>query len=483
MGTITVIGLGAGTIDQLPLGIYRRLLEEEQVVYTRTLQHPVIEQLVKEGVIFKSFDDFYEQSEEFEQVYEKISETLINKSRSNDLIYTVPGHPLVAEKTVQLLLADERCEVEIVGGQSFLDPLFTSLKIDPIEGFQLLDGTSLKREQIEYGNHIIIGQVYSQMIASNVKVTLLEDLPHDYPVSIVHAAGTDEEWVKTVPLYELDYNFPTSNLITLYVKPVDEQYLNHQFSTLRGVIAELRGPNGCPWDQKQTHETLRKYLIEEAYEVIDAIHEKDDEHLAEELGDVLLQVMLHSQIAEDNGYFTVDDVIKSITEKMIERHPHVFGDVNVDSAEEVTENWEAIKQKGKLKKTSVLDDLNESLPRLLLAHEIQKKVSKVGFDWEGSPLMFDKVKEEIQEFEEALKNETADEAELEFGDVLFSLVNVARFYQIDPELALHRTCAKFIKRFKKLEELMVQDGLSIENEPLEVMDQYWEQAKQIIKEV
>lgn len=479
MGQITVVGLGAGTLDQIPLGVYRKLTNHSGIIYTRTKEHPVIQSLENEGVQFESMDDIYESHDDFESVYKNISEVLINKSQNEDIIYTVPGHPIVAERTVQLLLNQNRCDVEILGGQSFIDALFTSVKVDPIEGFQLLDGTSLKREQIQYRQHVVIGQVYDAMVASDVKLTLMEDLPHDYPVTIVTAAGDPQyERVETVPLYQLDRGFEFSNLTTLYMKPVEEEHLHHQFQSLRDVVAILRGPDGCPWDQKQTHESLRRFLIEEAYEVIDAIEEEDDDHIAEELGDVLLQVMLHSQIAEEKGYFTVDDVIRSVTDKMIERHPHVFGDVDVESADEVKANWEKIKQKDQPKPQSVLEGLNEALPRLLYALEIQKKVSKVGFDWNDPAPMFHKVKEEIKEFGEALSNQSNNDAELEFGDLIFSLVNVARYYKIDPELALHRTCDKFIRRFQQVEAMLIEDQVSIEKASLELMDQYWEKAKQ-----
>jgi len=479
LGTITVLGLGSGSMNELPLGIYRKLIEEKDVIYTRTLKHPTVTELEKEGIAFHSFDDLYEQNESFQHVYEDICETLLMKADERDLIYTVPGHPLVAEQTVQLLLKNERHDVRIAGGQSFLDPLFARLKIDPIDGFQLLDGSALNRNVISYKQHIIIAQVYDQSIASNVKLTLLEDLPYDYPIKMCEAVGTEEESIKTVPLFELDHQFPTSNLMTLYVEPASEELLHHQFNVLRKVVKTLRGPNGCPWDKKQTNESLRPYLIEEAYEVIDAIHEADDDHLAEELGDVLLQVMLHSQIAEDDGFFTVDDVIKSITNKMIERHPHVFGDVHVQNVEDVKDNWEKIKQQSKPKQVSFFDDLNESLPRLLYAYDIQKKVAKIGFDWDRKEEVFKKVTEEMSEFERALRHESTDEAELEFGDILFSLVNLARHYGIDPEIALHRTSQKFISRFQTLEQLMKEDGVSIEEAPLEVMDTYWEKAKKL----
>ncbi|WP_017187580.1 nucleoside triphosphate pyrophosphohydrolase [Alkalibacillus haloalkaliphilus] len=478
MGRIKVIGLGASTIEQLPLGVYRELIKSSRVL-TRTLDHPVIDELVAEEVQFQSFDKIYEMNDQFENVYDVIANDLINQAKNENIIYTVPGHPMVAEKTVQLLLdANEtNVEVEIEGGQSFLDPLFTAVQIDPIEGFQLLDGTNLDRSKIQYENHLLISQVFDTFTASEVKLTLMEDLPYDYPITIVEEAGSHNETVITVPLHELDREFQVSNLITLYIRPQERNQLHHTFAALKDVIATLRGPNGCPWDQKQTHESLRPYLIEEAYEVIEAIDAQDDDHLAEELGDVLLQIMLHSQIGEENGFFTVDDVIKGITDKMVERHPHVFSDVSVNSVDEVTDNWEAIKQKDKPKTRSVLDGLNDALPRLLYAKEIQKKVAKVGFDWQEESPVINKVKEEIEEFHDAIANKSIDEAEMELGDVLFSIVNLGRFYKIDPEIALNRTCGKFISRFKEVEKLVQQNNGSLSDLSLEQLDQYWEQVK------
>ena len=325
--TIHVIGLGAGTLDQLPVGIYRFLTNVETEVFTRTNQHPVIKELEQEGMTFKSFDHVYEKHEQFEDVYRDITKQLVEAAQRQDIVYALPGHPFVAERTVQLLLEhkSDHLHIKFHGGQSFLDPLFNALEIDPIEGFQLLDGTALDRSSIQLTNHLLIAQVYDSFVASDIKLTLMEDLPEGYPITIVDAAGSNNEKVTTLPLYELDREGTFSDLTTLYVAPQSSEHLTHTFDRLREVIATLRGPNGCPWDRKQTHESLRPYLIEEAYEVIDAIQEEDDDHIAEELGDVLLQVMLHSQIGEDSGFFSVDDVIRSITEKMIERHPHVFG--------------------------------------------------------------------------------------------------------------------------------------------------------------
>ena len=240
-------------------------------------------------------------------------------------MYAVPGHPLVAEQTVQHLIeAEKRGEVilKIEGGQSFLDPIFGALKIDPIEGFQLLDGTSMSMHDINMRQHILIAQVYDAFSASEVKLTLMEKYRDDYPVTVVTAAGSSQEKLTTVPLYELDHVAELNNLTTVYVPPVasDENALR-DWTTFRKIIAALRGPNGCPWDQKQTHESLKKYLLEEAHEFLAAVDAQDDYAMVEELGDVLLQVFLHAQIGEDSGYFNLEEVLASISEKMIRRHP------------------------------------------------------------------------------------------------------------------------------------------------------------------
>ncbi len=348
---IEIIGLGAGDIEQLPLGIYRKLHSEERIVYTRTIAHPVIGELQAEGVRFHAFDAMYEKHDDFETVYEEIAMYLLELAKSESILYAVPGHPLLAEKTVQLLLEQDDVKVDIVGGNSYLDDLFTALKIDPIEGFQFIDATSFTRENLNFTNHIIFCQVYDQFIASEVKLTLLEDLQADYNIKIVEAAGTKDEKVQTIELQDLDRVAKTSNLLSVYVPPVPKEELKHQFDTLRSIVKTLRGPDGCPWDRKQTHESLREYAIEEVYELIDAINRGNDEDIVEELGDVLLQVMLHSQIGEDHGYFTIDDVIKRISEKMIHRHPHVF------HPEKEWKSWDELKREEKKidEETSILD--------------------------------------------------------------------------------------------------------------------------------
>ncbi|TMW69951.1 nucleoside triphosphate pyrophosphohydrolase [Alteribacter natronophilus] len=482
--TITVVGLGAGDLAQLPLGSYRQLKEADRL-FVRTEDHPVLDDLKEEGLQWESFDAVYEENDRFSDVYGTITASLFDHVLKGDLVYAVPGHPLVAEETVQRLLSEQEknnVKVNIQGGQSFLDPVFASLKIDPIEGFQLVDGTALNGEELELRHHMVICQVYDTFVASEVKLTLMEHLPDDYPVTVVTAAGSSGEKLAEVPLFELDRVTGINNLTAVYVPPVkDEALLTRDFARLREVIATLRGPGGCPWDQKQTHESLKPFLIEEAYEVIEAIDAGDDDHLAEELGDVLLQVMLHAQIGEDSGFFTISDVIGHITEKMVRRHPHVFAEAEADTADSVVTQWEEIKktEKGETGKgEGLLDSIPASLPGLLRAYKVQKKAAKAGFDWPDEAPMHEKLREELTEWEQELASGNTGAAAEEFGDVLFTIVNLARYHKIDPEEALRRTNNKFIRRFRFIEETVAASGLSMEDQTLDQLDALWEEAKE-----
>lgn len=470
---IEIIGLGAGDLDQLQLGIYKKLTTANAPIWVRTKDHPVVEQLSQEGVVFKGFDAYYEREDAFEKVYDHIVETLLEKAKEQSMIYAVPGHPMLAEQTVQLLLKQTDVSIEVIGGQSYLDDLFTALKIDPIDGFQFVDGTSFERNQLNYQQHIIFCQVYDRYVASEVKLNLLEDLPADYPITIVEAAGSAAEVLTTIPLHALDHSLEVGNLTSVYIPPVPKDMLNHTFSRLREVISVLRGPNGCSWDQAQTHETLRRYLIEEVYEAIDAIDAQDDEAIIEELGDILLQVMLHSQIGEDADYFTIDDVIRGITNKMIYRHPHVFN----HSTGDISKSWDELKVAEKGEKSSILGDIPTALPSLAKAFTLQKKAAKVGFDWDDVNDIWLKLDEELIEVKEAIEKQNVDEIEAELGDVLFVLANLARHYQINPEIALNRTNKKFISRFAYIEQKLIEKGKDIQATSLKEMDHYWDEAK------
>ncbi|WP_347548141.1 nucleoside triphosphate pyrophosphohydrolase [Pseudalkalibacillus hwajinpoensis] len=479
---ITIVGTGAGDLSQLSLGSYRTLHSAERL-FVRTMDHPVLRELRKDGLKMTAFDDVYENKESFEDTYRTIVDRLFQEADKGSIVYAVPGHPMMAEATVQLLLEEQEkhgINVKIAGGQSFLDALFTAVRIDPIEGCQILDATRFTKSEVQVRNHLIFVQVYDQFTASTVKLTLMELLPDDYEVTVVQAAGSSDEVITTVPLFELDRSIEVNNLTAVYVPPVKEDKLLYKdFGWLRQVVATLRGPNGCPWDKKQTHTSLKKYLIEESYEVIEAIDEEDEEQLADELGDVLLQVMLHAQIGEDEGMFTVDDVIQNLNDKLIRRHPHVFGEEKVQTAEEVAVVWNRVKEQEKESMPSQFDQITKGLPGLLRANEIQKSAAKVGFDWDEEEPIWGKIQEELSEFKEAIYEKAFDDQEDELGDLLFAIVNLARFYKIDPEVAIHRTNHKFVARFQYIEKRVKEKGLELENLSLEELDQYWNEAKQI----
>ncbi|MGB8001483.1 MAG: nucleoside triphosphate pyrophosphohydrolase [Anaerobacillus sp.] len=480
MGIITIVGTGAGDLSQLSLGSYQTLKSAEKI-FARTIDHPVLRELIEDGLSMTGFDTIYEENESFEETYRAIVDRLFEEAAKGSLVYAVPGHPMMAESTVQLLLEEQGqhgVEVVVSGGQSFLDALFTAVRIDPIEGCQILDATRFTRSEVQVRNHLIFVQVYDQFTASNVKLTLMEILPDDYEVTVLQAAGSRDEKIMSVPLFELDRSMEVNNLTAVYVPPVkDEKLLYQDFEWLRQVVATLRGPDGCPWDIKQTHHSLKKYLIEESYEVLEAIDEQDEDHLADELGDVLLQVMLHAQIGEDEGMFSIGDIIQKLNDKLIRRHPHVFGDEQVHTAEEVTGLWNRVKEQEKESESSQFDGLPKGLPGLLRANEVQKAAAKVGFDWDEAEPIWEKVHEELSEFREAVEEKSFDDREDELGDLLFAFVNLARFYKIDPEVAIHRTNHKFIARFMYIEKRVKEKGLQMENLSLEELDQYWDEAK------
>lgn len=245
------------------------------------------------------------------------------------------------------------------------------------------------------------------------------------------------------------------------------------------VMKKLRGPQGCPWDKEQTHESLKRYLIEETYEVIEAIEMADMDKLREELGDLLLQIVFHAQLASERGAFDMNDVVASIVHKMRARHPHVFGDVKVDSAAQVIDNWENIKDREKAGAghRQTLMDVPRALPALLRAEKIQARASRIGFDWPNVEGAWEKVQEEQEELLAALAEGQAEKIRDEFGDLLFALVNVARFLQVDPEEALSRTVDKFIHRFRAMEEMAAARGLDLKRLNLAELDRLWDEAK------
>jgi tetrapyrrole methylase family protein/MazG family protein len=494
---ITIVGLGTGDENQLTLGVWKKL-QKASKLYLRTGDHPVVRMLSENQLAFETFDAIYETHDRFEQVYEAIANELIRLAQMHqqEIIYAVPGHPMVAESTVQLL--KERCPqediaLELLGGESFLDQAFLRFGFDPIEGFQLLDATSLGRYSFNPLLHTIIGQVYDLYTASDVKLGLMEVYPDDYPVIVGHALGiAGQEQLVEVPLYELDRVQGYSNLSLIWVpRSGKDELLNRTFGRLHEIVQILRSPEGCPWDREQTHASLRKNLIEETYEVLETIDDDDPDAMCEELGDLMLQVLLHSQMEEETGAFTVYDVIETLNEKLIRRHPHVFGNNKAEDADEALVNWNAVKTEEKRKKgvdlqqLSTLSGVPRDLPGLMKAWKLQKKAAVVGFDWSDIRDVFGKVEEEMAELKMAMDADTAEAKKHqmeELGDLLFALVNLARFLKVDPEDALAQTNIKFVKRFSYIEEQLRIRGISFDQTDLPEMEAYWQEAKKVLKD-
>lgn len=478
---IKVVGLGPGAIESLTIGTVE-VLKGDIKIYLRTKKHPTVDYLKSIGILFETYDDRYEQYINFDDVYMAIAEDLIvQHNKYGDIIYGVPGHPLVAETSVKLLMnlcEKEGINIEILPAVSFIDAVIGSLKIDPIEGLKIIDAFDIKDQILDKRVGLIITQVYNNSIASDVKLALLEYYKDDMEIYFVRAAGVkDLESTRKIKLYELDRQEDVDYLTSIYIpKELDA---TSDFQDLVVLMDTLRGENGCSWDKQQTHESLKKYLIEECYEVLEAIDHKDEDEIVEELGDVLLQVIFHAQIGKEQGYFNINDVIKGITNKMINRHPHIFKNAESKNSQQVLESWEKIKmeEKGFDSYTDTLKHVPKSLPGLMRADKVQRKAAKVGFDFQYVEPAMDKVLEELQEVKDVYKGKNRAKIVEEVGDLVFSTVNVARLLDIDPEFAVNYTIDKFIHRFQYIEENARDRKLDLANMSLAEMDVLWNESK------
>jgi len=496
---IVVVGLGPGSFGQLSLESWQ-VLNIGKNIYFRTGRHPVIKELANKGIVYNTFDYLYDKKESFAEVYESIADELICKVKDQkQVIYGVPGHPFVGEITVPLLIKkakEQGISVKVIASMSFIDSMLSLLQIDPVDGFSVVDALDCNNKIISVDQHIIFTQVYNRMIASELKLYLLDIYPFDHIVYVVRAAGIpDEEKQEKVILSELDHLEWFDHLTSVYVTPLKDterlemikakKKAKYFLDPLINVIDKLLSPEGCPWDREQDHFSLKHCLIEEAYEVIEAIDCKDMDKLREELGDLLLQVIFHTALAQRRGDFDYNDVVEEITEKMVRRHPHVFGNVSVSNSSEVIKNWEQIKKEEKGNDTKgkrIMETINRSLPALLMAEEVQKKARKVGFDWDDIKGPLEKVKEELKELEEAifLKNENKGkqvEIEDELGDLLFATVNVARFVCVSPEIALYSAVRKFTRRFNYIEENITSKNMDWKEADGKLLNNLWKEAK------
>jgi tetrapyrrole methylase family protein/MazG family protein len=432
---IVVIGLGPGDSDLLTAGA-RNAIEACPNRWLRTTRHPA-SSCVPNAL---SFDGLYESSDSIDEVYPAIVESLVAAARDHGrILYAVPGSPLVAEHTVELLLADRRVDVEVLPAMSFLDLAWVRLGIDPVAvGVRIVDGHRFAIDAAGERGPLLVAQCDSVHVLSDVKLAL-DDGPEaavepDAQVVVLQRLGLPDERVESIAWVDLDRVEP-DHLTSVYI-PVLRAPVARELARFVEQVAILRAE--CPWDREQTHESLRRHLLEESYEVLEAIDNLDVEsgegydHLEEELGDLLFQVLFHSQLAAEQGQFTIADVATTVHEKLRLRHPHVFGDVEVDGSEAVVRNWEQIKKTEKGRE-SVFDGVPDALPALLFALKVQKKAATLDVT-------------DLVESPDLMASNRLGEGSVDaesIGQLLFAVVNEARRADVDPETALRAAAIRF----------------------------------------
>ncbi len=473
---ITIVGLGPGDGRFLTREAWE-ILSGAEKVYLRTLRHPAVADL-PDRVARVSFDDVYDTADSFAAVYEQIVTTLLGDGRTADIIYAVPGHPFVGESTVTRLVELAEAEdvpVRIVAGLSFVEPALTAVQADALDGLQLFDAIELTQylyPPLNPDYPVLLGQVYSRLLAGELKLLLNRLYPDEHPVTLIHAAGNVDEVVEQLPLYAIDRSPQIDHLTCLYLPPLPQA---SSLAALTETVAVLRSPDGCPWDQEQTPQSMRAGFLEEAAEVMVALDANDPAELREELGDLLYHIVMQAQMAAEAGEFTLAQVIAGIEAKLKYRHPHVWGDWQVADSDEVVRNWEALKKTEKNRQpNSTLDNVPAALPALARSQKIQKRVSKVGFDWPDVSGVYAKLDEEIRELKAA---QTVAERADELGDVLFVLANVAKWLGVDAESALREANLKFTRRFQGVERLARQRGIDMTQLSLAELDVLWREVK------
>ncbi|SHI96563.1 tetrapyrrole methylase family protein / MazG family protein [Geosporobacter subterraneus DSM 17957] len=480
---LTILGLGPGSMDYITTKALNRLKEGKKILL-RTQKHPVVEDLKAMGIQMESFDHLYEEAADFDQVYGKIVDRIFQMLKEGDLIYAVPGSPFVAEHSVQMLIqrAEEMgAAIDFVPGISFIEAVLNALKKDPVQGLQIVDGLQLDSQIPNSDEDVLITQVYSRAVASGIKLNLMNYYPDETPITIIRGAGIPKiEHIEYCRLHEMDHFDWIDYLTSVYIPKLGENAEKYYtMNNLIHIMAKLRNKDGCPWDRKQTHESLKQYLIEEAYEVLEAIEKEDSDLMVEELGDLLLQIVFHARIAEESGHFSMIDVLTGICKKLVYRHPHVFGSYRVNTDTAALQNWEEMKRKEKDEKshTEGLKRVPKQLPALMRSYKVQGKAADVGFDWHHVEDAIEKIQEELQELLEVYNTSETDKITEELGDLLFAVVNVARFLKVNPELALKGTTEKFIQRFAYIEEMARKNGKNLEDMTLQELDSMWNMAK------
>ena len=465
-GRILVVGLGPAGADLMLAGA-RRALEQTPNRYVRTSRHPAVADLAAAGIELRSFDDDYDAADDLDDVYDGIAAELIDvAATAGEVVYAVPGNPAVAERSVELLRsAAERGDIvlELVPGLSFAELAWARLGVDPMAGARLADARHLTAEDALGGGPVLIAQCDTRLLLSDVKLVLLEVLPADAPVTVLRHLGLDDEEVRTVTLADLDRDVDPDHLTALLVDS-GVRAAARELARLLGLAERLRRPGGCPWDADQTHHSLTRYLLEEAYEVVETVEALPPDApagdvpadayraLEDELGDLLYQVIFHAVLAEEAGAFDMSDVARGIHDKLVRRHPHVFGDTDAAggalTSSDVMRNWEQIKKDEK-GATSIVAGITPGLPSLLYAHKLMRKAASVGLDPGGRD-------EALRRLDAVLADlRTGDDQDLEarLGDLLAAAIVLARSGGVDAESALRGWAVRFRRRFEAMERL------------------------------
>jgi len=474
---IIIVGMGPGAKKLLTLEA-NEILENAKKVFFRTISHPVAEELISNGIDYKSYDSFYDKYDDFDDLHKAIVEDLIASiNESEEVIYAVPGNPLMYDDTVKYLfeIKDENLEIEVIYGASLYDVVMASIDMPVTDAISISSALEIKKHNIDYRKDNLIIGVFNQYIASNIKIDLLVNYDLEHSVYFIYGAKTEEEYIEKIYLEDIDRLDKYNHLTCIFIPKNNDK---KNFSDFIEIMDFLRSEDGCAWDRKQTNNSLIPHTIEEVYEVVSAIEDEDYDHLKEELGDLFLQVVFYAQINSEEGYFDIYDVIDGIVKKLIRRHPHIFSDVEYGN-EDDNIHWEQIK-KEEYDENYIYESMQRiptKLPPLMRAYIIQEKAAKVGFDWDSVKGAIDKLFEEIDELMEVKDSGNVNLINDELGDVLFSIVNIARFLQVRPENALESTNKKFISRFKKMEHSNSATSKDFSSLSLNEMEKLWEKAK------
>jgi tetrapyrrole methylase family protein/MazG family protein len=465
-GRVVVVGLGPAGAD-LMLPAARRALEQVPNRFVRTARHPAVADLAAAGIGLRSFDDEYDAAGDVAGVYERIAaDVLGHASAVGEVAYAVPGNPAVAERTVELLrdaAAHGEIALDVVPGLSFAELAWARLGVDPMAGARVADARTLTAEDVVGGGPLLIAQCDTRLLLSDVKLVLLEVLPAAAPVTVLEHLGLGDERVRTVTLTDLDREVEPDHLTALLVDS-GVAAAARELARLLGLAERLRRPGGCPWDADQTHHSLTRYLLEEAYEVVEAVEALPPSApagvapadayraLEDELGDLLYQVIFHAVLAEEAGAFDMADVARGIHDKLVRRHPHVFGDVDADSeavtSSDVMRNWEQIKKDEK-GVDSIVAGITPALPSLLYTHKLMRKSASVGLDPDDREDALGRLDAVLAE----LRSDGGRDLETQLGDLLAAAVALARSGGVDAESALRGWAVRFRRRFEAMERL------------------------------